>query len=145
MGDSFPSAEVIGIDLSPIQPSWVPPNVQFVVDDVECDWMFSENSFEFIHIRSMLGSIKDWPHLLAQCYKSVPVSIGPRLFTDPSPVGISSPAASSKLSKQVMANSNRTTTPIPHSRPYGGTANSLTKLQLRPAGLYTFTPRSASS
>lgn len=26
MADSFPSAEVIGTDLSPIQPRWIPPN-----------------------------------------------------------------------------------------------------------------------
>ena len=26
MADLYPSAEVIGIDLSPIQPGWVPPN-----------------------------------------------------------------------------------------------------------------------
>jgi len=26
-GDTYPNAEVIGTDLSPIQPSWVPPNV----------------------------------------------------------------------------------------------------------------------
>lgn len=26
--DEFPSAEVIGTDLSPIQPSWVPPNLK---------------------------------------------------------------------------------------------------------------------
>ncbi|KAL1969252.1 hypothetical protein VTN77DRAFT_9444 [Rasamsonia byssochlamydoides] len=31
----FPSAEVIGNDLSPSQPSLVPPNVKFMVDDVE--------------------------------------------------------------------------------------------------------------
>ncbi|KAI2376329.1 hypothetical protein LOY93_000294 [Ophidiomyces ophidiicola] len=36
--DRFPSAEVIGNDLSPIQPSFVPPNVKFVVDDVEAEW-----------------------------------------------------------------------------------------------------------
>lgn len=35
MGDLFESATVLGVDLSPIQPDWVPPNVQFVVDDVE--------------------------------------------------------------------------------------------------------------
>ncbi|KAI3528301.1 methyltransferase [Colletotrichum filicis] len=35
MGDFFPNAEVTGIDLSPIQPSWVPPNVKVEVDDVE--------------------------------------------------------------------------------------------------------------
>lgn len=30
-GDEFPSAEVIGTDISPIQPSWVPPNVKLYV------------------------------------------------------------------------------------------------------------------
>jgi len=27
-GDEFPDAQVIGTDISPIQPSWVPPNVR---------------------------------------------------------------------------------------------------------------------
>ncbi|KAM5345217.1 hypothetical protein ACJ41O_011079 [Fusarium nematophilum] len=27
MGDKYPSAEVLGLDLSPIQPVWVPPNI----------------------------------------------------------------------------------------------------------------------
>ncbi|KAM5353156.1 hypothetical protein ACJZ2D_016955 [Fusarium nematophilum] len=38
LGDEHPSATVVGNDLSPIQPDWVPPNVKFVVDDVEMDW-----------------------------------------------------------------------------------------------------------
>jgi SAM-dependent methyltransferase len=29
--DEYPNAEVIGIDLSPIQPSWVPTNCKFLV------------------------------------------------------------------------------------------------------------------
>ena len=40
MGELFPSAEVIGVDLSPIQPNWVVPNVRFEVDDLELDWTF---------------------------------------------------------------------------------------------------------
>lgn len=36
-GDMYPSAEVIGVDLSPIQPSWVPPNVRFEVCE-GTDW-----------------------------------------------------------------------------------------------------------
>lgn len=31
--DESPSAEVIGTDVSPIQPNWVPPNVKFELDD----------------------------------------------------------------------------------------------------------------
>lgn len=35
VGDMFPSASVLGTDLSPIQSVWVPMNVRFLVDDAE--------------------------------------------------------------------------------------------------------------
>jgi len=51
---NFPSADVIGTDLSPIQPAFVPPNCRFEVDDAEDEWTFSQK-FDYIHGR-MLGS-----------------------------------------------------------------------------------------
>lgn len=67
--DSHPSAEVMGTDLSPIQPSWVPPNLQFLVDDAESPWLFSASRpFDFIHARDLGGAIADWPRLLRQAY-----------------------------------------------------------------------------
>lgn len=67
--DTHPSAEVIGTDLSPIQPTWVPPNLQFFVDDAEAEWSFSRNQpFDFIHARDLGGSITDWPKLIGQAY-----------------------------------------------------------------------------
>ncbi|KAJ5156584.1 hypothetical protein N7492_009387 [Penicillium capsulatum] len=67
--DSYPSAEVIGTDLSPIQPSWVPPNLRFLVDDAESPWLFSASRpFDFIHARDLGGAIADWPRLLRQGY-----------------------------------------------------------------------------
>jgi metalloendopeptidase OMA1, mitochondrial len=33
MGDLYPSADILGIDISPIQPREVPLNVRFMVDD----------------------------------------------------------------------------------------------------------------
>jgi ubiquinone/menaquinone biosynthesis C-methylase UbiE len=33
MGDMYPSADILGIDISPIQPREVPLNVRFMVDD----------------------------------------------------------------------------------------------------------------
>lgn len=33
MGDQYPEAEIIGTDLSPIQPAYVPPNVRFFIED----------------------------------------------------------------------------------------------------------------
>jgi SAM-dependent methyltransferase len=64
----FPSAEVIGTDLSPIQPLWVLPNVQFIVEDAEAEWVYAENSFDYIHSRCMVGAIKDWDKLFQQAF-----------------------------------------------------------------------------
>lgn len=68
MGDVYPSAEIIGTDLSPIQASWVPPNVKFEIDDATDEWTFPPNHFDFIHARTMAGSILDWPVFIKQCY-----------------------------------------------------------------------------
>ncbi|KAL4914512.1 S-adenosyl-L-methionine-dependent methyltransferase [Aspergillus aurantiobrunneus] len=70
-GHQFPLAsEILGNDLSPIQPSWVPPNVRFVVDDVEKPWVPGE-PYDFIHCRYMAGSIKDWPLLVRRCFENL--------------------------------------------------------------------------
>lgn len=61
--DEFPSSEVIGTDLSPMQPSWVPPNLKFEIDDCLMEWTWPEDHFDFIHARAMYGSIPDWTEL----------------------------------------------------------------------------------
>ncbi|KAH8697082.1 S-adenosyl-L-methionine-dependent methyltransferase [Talaromyces proteolyticus] len=61
--DTHPDTRVTATDLSSIQPTWVPPNLHFEIDDAESEWEFSE-PFDYIHIRSMAGSIGDWPQLL---------------------------------------------------------------------------------
>lgn len=68
-GDLYPSAEVIGTDLSPIQPKWVPPNVKFEVDDAEQTWLFPADHFDLVHTRLMSGGIRDWPLLFRQSFK----------------------------------------------------------------------------
>lgn len=68
--DEHPESQVIGVDLSPIQPQVVPPNLQFQVDDVEEPWIYSQK-FDLIHARSMIGSLADWPKLLAQAYENL--------------------------------------------------------------------------
>ncbi|KAK6345662.1 hypothetical protein TWF718_007571 [Orbilia javanica] len=71
MADLYPTAHVVGNDLSPIQPRWVPPNLTFEVDDVEKEWTHKPNSFDFVYVRYMVGSIKDWPRLLKQSFETV--------------------------------------------------------------------------
>ncbi|KAJ9273733.1 hypothetical protein DTO212C5_12 [Paecilomyces variotii] len=69
--DMFPSTEVWGNDLSPIQPSYVPPNVKFIIDDFEDDWAYGDQKFDYIHARYMATTVKDFPRLLRQCYSNV--------------------------------------------------------------------------
>ena len=68
VADMYPSAQVIGVDIAPIQPKWVASNCQFEIDDVEETWTFKENSFDFIHFRDPLYVIRNWPRLMEQCY-----------------------------------------------------------------------------
>ncbi|KAI5815293.1 methyltransferase [Pyronema omphalodes] len=69
MADTYPSAEIIGVDLSPIQPHWVPPNCRFEVDDAEREWTFEPNSFDFIHIRNLAQGVQSWDTVLAQAWR----------------------------------------------------------------------------
>ena len=47
-GDEHPSAEVLGTDLSPTQPTWVPPNVRFEIDDATKPWTWDAGAFDFV-------------------------------------------------------------------------------------------------
>lgn len=69
MSDKFPDAQIIGTDLSPIQPRWVPQNVKFEVDDAEQDWTFPEDHFDLIHDRIMVGCLLNWDRYYAQAFK----------------------------------------------------------------------------
>lgn len=58
-GDRYPSARVIGLDLSPIQSVWIPPNVEFVVDDVEDNAWIHGSDFDLIHFRIVAVTLKN--------------------------------------------------------------------------------------
>ncbi|CRG83579.1 Isopenicillin N epimerase component 2 [Talaromyces islandicus] len=68
--DENPDSRVVGIDLSLIQPGCAPPNCRFFVDDVESAWTY-DAKFDYVHGRSMSGSIKDWDTLLEQAYANL--------------------------------------------------------------------------
>src|SRR5687768_12621132 len=67
--DENPQAQVIGTDLSPSQPTWVPPNLEFEIDDCTKAWTFAESSFDFIHLRFLFGAIADWTALFKEAYR----------------------------------------------------------------------------
>jgi SAM-dependent methyltransferase len=67
--DENPGCEVVGTDLSPIQPTWVPTNLKFYIDDAESEWVYgTDEHFDFIHVRTLSGAIGDWDKLTRQCY-----------------------------------------------------------------------------
>jgi len=68
MGDLYPSAEIVGVDISASMPTYVPPNVRFEIDDVEDPWTYA-HPFDYVHSRYMAGSIKNWPGLMRQCFE----------------------------------------------------------------------------
>lgn len=71
MGEEYPDAEIIGSDIANIQPSMVPLNVFFEIDDAEegGGWTWPEDEFDLVHFRSMIGAFQDWKHIYAEAYK----------------------------------------------------------------------------
>ncbi|KAI0476548.1 S-adenosyl-L-methionine-dependent methyltransferase [Xylariaceae sp. FL0804] len=68
--DAHPNSEVIGTDISPSQPEWVPPNLKFEIEDCTQEWTFQPNSFDYIHMRYLFGSIQDWDALHREAYRA---------------------------------------------------------------------------
>ncbi|EOD51843.1 putative sam dependent methyltransferase protein [Neofusicoccum parvum UCRNP2] len=68
--DAHPEAEVVGTDLSPTQPGWVPANCRFEIDDAnEPAWTWRDGSFDYVHVRSLFGCISDWPRFYREAFR----------------------------------------------------------------------------
>ncbi|KAK0652838.1 methyltransferase domain-containing protein [Cercophora newfieldiana] len=68
--DAHPESTVIGVDLSPIQPTFIPPNLSFQITDIDDAWTFT-TPFTYIHSRAMNGSIPSWPSFLKKCFDNL--------------------------------------------------------------------------
>ena len=61
LGDEFPSAQIAGTDLSPIQPAYVPPNVRFWIEDSSEDWaQWHTPDYDYVHTRMSVGCFGDY-------------------------------------------------------------------------------------
>lgn len=69
MAEKHASASVIGVDTAAVQPNMVPPNLQFEIDDIESDWLWAKDSFDFIHARELVLAVRDWPRLIRQSFE----------------------------------------------------------------------------
>ncbi|KUJ14139.1 S-adenosyl-L-methionine-dependent methyltransferase [Mollisia scopiformis] len=68
----YPAAQVIGVDLSPMQPQrqFLPTNVQFQVADLEDPWTFP-NRFDVVHCRSVFPCLNDPAGLIKQAHDAL--------------------------------------------------------------------------
>ncbi|KAK5659925.1 hypothetical protein OQA88_13389 [Cercophora sp. LCS_1] len=71
MGDRFPGARVRGIDISPVQPVWVPPNVDFLVDDCEGEDEWIPQEQDFVHLRYMVVVLRQVGLVLQRAFTSL--------------------------------------------------------------------------
>jgi hypothetical protein len=56
--------QVVGLDLTNIQPDKIPPNLRFRVPrDYEGYWSLGECSWDLIHIQMACGSVSSWSEL----------------------------------------------------------------------------------
>lgn len=124
MGDQYPESTVIGTDLSPIQPSWIPDNVRFEIDDVEDkEWSWPDNYFDYIHSRFMVASISSWPRLIRKAFQHCKPGgyfemqeLDPRFKSDDGSLGENANLVYySKLICEASASYNR---PIPYHHEY---------------------------
>ncbi|KAJ4289308.1 hypothetical protein N0V88_007059 [Collariella sp. IMI 366227] len=68
--DTHPDAEVVGTDITPIQETWVPPNLRFELEDANSEnFSFKTDFFDFVHLRGMVGTIADWPKFYREAYR----------------------------------------------------------------------------
>ncbi|EEY20675.1 conserved hypothetical protein [Verticillium alfalfae VaMs.102] len=68
VSDAFPDCEVIGTDISAIQPTSVPANCFFEIDDAELEWTREPDSFDLVHFRDMLGAFEDWNFIYQEAF-----------------------------------------------------------------------------
>ncbi|KAJ4304105.1 hypothetical protein N0V88_001715 [Collariella sp. IMI 366227] len=72
MAERYPECDVFGTDIAPIQPTQVPSNAEFHIDDAEEDeWVHPPNAADLVHIRNMEGAFSDWTHVYRQSFRSI--------------------------------------------------------------------------
>lgn len=67
MADEHPDATILGTDLSPMQPLYVPPNLKFEIDDFNQTWTFAKK-FDFIHARALMGASTNFAAVVQQAF-----------------------------------------------------------------------------
>lgn len=70
VAERFPDSRVVGIDLTP-HPRSIHPNCSYMLSDASEEWILDDPTmkFDLAHIRSLFGSVGDWPALYKNCFE----------------------------------------------------------------------------
>ncbi|KAK4497975.1 hypothetical protein PRZ48_010631 [Zasmidium cellare] len=71
VAQAHPNVEVIGTDLSAIQPETKPGNCRFVQANAEEEWDFGGTKFDFVHSRMLTMGMHDWPKYFERCWENL--------------------------------------------------------------------------
>jgi SAM-dependent methyltransferase len=66
----YPQAKITGTDLSPVQPKFIPSNVQFEICDAEEEWLFS-TKFNYIHGRMLTVCFRDVKEVFRNAFEAL--------------------------------------------------------------------------
>ncbi|CZT19001.1 uncharacterized protein RCC_04846 [Ramularia collo-cygni] len=69
MAETYPEAQIFGMDISPIQSYKKPANVEWFVHDLEQEWPFPEGYFDLIHLSLVHGCVADWHKTIGMMMK----------------------------------------------------------------------------
>ncbi|ESZ94408.1 hypothetical protein SBOR_5201 [Sclerotinia borealis F-4128] len=69
--DEYPNSTVIGTDLSPIQPHYVPTNCSFRIEDAEDPWTFDDLKFDLIHGCALLSCFRSPKAVFASAFQAL--------------------------------------------------------------------------
>lgn len=68
--EQHPESEVLGIDLSAIQPPNAPANCTFIRDDAEEEWVFTQK-FDYVHLRLVFSCFSNPRQMMSEAFKSM--------------------------------------------------------------------------
>ncbi|KAK3896887.1 S-adenosyl-L-methionine-dependent methyltransferase [Staphylotrichum tortipilum] len=71
VADKYPLGVHMGVDLTSVQPEYIPLKMKFLQWDIEDAWEDDRepSTWDLIHLRALNGSIRDWPKLYAQIFR----------------------------------------------------------------------------
>ncbi|KAH8674129.1 S-adenosyl-L-methionine-dependent methyltransferase [Xylariales sp. PMI_506] len=68
--ERFPNCQIIGTDLSNIQPGNAPPNITFLKDDAEGEWLYPQK-FDYVHFRLVFTCFDNPKKVMQEAFNSM--------------------------------------------------------------------------